>query len=569
MKQIKDFFNKYEFIDVILLSFLIILISFFVSNHIQYLFPDRGRELMIPAEMLKGKVLYKDIMMIYFPQGYYINAFIYKLLGVNLNSFIISQTILCSIFMSAYYFCARVFVERKEAFLITLFIIFACIFSYSDLFNFITPYSYSMVYGVIGFFFCTFALIKLFKTDNVLYAYLASLAAGFSFMCKFEFFTVFILLAVGICLYKRLKFSQYLKILLCCIVFPLITVGIMLWQGVTPDNIREAADFGCKFSSTGAIRSFLGDIGMYPLSLTQKWHTARMHPPLLVTLIVTCFLVLKLEQKYKKKYIIPALSLLIVIFFYANHIIHQYWTILPIFLLLYSLLNIKKIMSMNKAYAILVLAAILSSQRIFFGLSLMYYGVFSFPIMFMCLYVLFKEFLPQSIGDIKIEKLMSYVLIILITLHLICVHERILDTPMKVSTDKGTFYTTKSSFVIFRTCMAYINQNIDKNASILVLPEGNFINYLTDRKVDMKCFMMDRLYHDAYGKYDAKNKIAETNSDYIILVKDKHLTNAHRPYLYDDTNLPITKYINDNYVIEKQLRRPSTRLIIMKRASKK
>ena len=95
LENIKKFFREREWFNIVLITVFIIVTSFFVSNHLQFLYADRGRELLIPEEMLNGKILYKDITMIYFPLAYYINAFIYKLIGVNVNSFAATQTIFC------------------------------------------------------------------------------------------------------------------------------------------------------------------------------------------------------------------------------------------------------------------------------------------------------------------------------------------------------------------------------------------------------------------------------------------------------------------------------------------
>ena len=46
---------------------------------------DCFREAYIPAQMLNGKILYKNIFCIYPPLGYMINAVLFKVFGVNLS----------------------------------------------------------------------------------------------------------------------------------------------------------------------------------------------------------------------------------------------------------------------------------------------------------------------------------------------------------------------------------------------------------------------------------------------------------------------------------------------------
>ena len=103
--------------------------------------------------------------------------------------------------------------------------------------------------------------------------------------------------------------------------------------------------------------------------------------------------------------------------------------------------------------------------------------------------------------------------------------------------------------ILVAGALFYINNNVDKNASILFLPEGQIFNYLTDRKVNLKCHMMDRLYHDAYGQEEARDKIASTKSDYIFLYEKIKLKDFYRPFLYKKGESLAWDYIDKNYKI--------------------
>ena len=111
-----------------------------------------------------------------------------------------------------------------------------------------------------------------------------------------------------------------------------------------------------------------------------------------------------------------------------------------------------------------------------------------------------------------------------------------------------------------------INDNIDKNSTILTLPEGTLINYLTDRKVDMHCFMMDRLYHDAYGEEKARDLIANTNSDYIMLFRGFDLNNFHYPYLYNSTATSSGLYIAENYDLAEEFKSGNSSITVLKKS---
>mgnify|MGYP003294575202 CR=1 FL=1 len=141
-----------------------------------------------------------------------------------------------------------------------------------------------------------------------------------------------------------------------------------------------------------------------------------------------------------------------------------------------------------------------------------------------------------------------------------------LKTNFPIVTNKGTIYTPSDLANILGKTLSYINKNVAKDKTILVLPEGNIINYLSDRKVDLHCYMMDRLYHDAYGEKVASEKIANTDSDYIILVQSIDLHNFFRPYLYDDNETLSSKYIARHYKKVKELNNENARVLILEKS---
>ena len=95
---------------------------------------------------------------------------------------------------------------------------------------------------------------------------------------------------------------------------------------------------------------------------------------------------------------------------------------------------------------------------------------------------------------------------------------------------------------LFNLILQYIIDTIGREFSA-----ENIINFLTDRKVDMHCFMMDRLYHDAYGEEKAKSEIEKTKSDYIVLYEVNDVNNFYEPYLYSEYGSLAARYIFSNY----------------------
>ena len=73
--------------------YLFLIISFAIFSFVLFKeniyspYSDIGREFYITEQIKEGAILYKDILNVYSPLGYWTNALITKLLGNNLNIF--------------------------------------------------------------------------------------------------------------------------------------------------------------------------------------------------------------------------------------------------------------------------------------------------------------------------------------------------------------------------------------------------------------------------------------------------------------------------------------------------
>ena len=566
MEKIKNFF-KYSSIGypVIIIFVMLIFVLLFGNLHCSIL-SDRGREFIIPQEILNGQIPYKDITLIYFPLAYYINAFLYKIFGISTYTFLITQSFMCTGYMLLFYFLSKEFINKTTSLLLTLFVISSCVFARNDLFSLIFPYSFARAYGVMASLLCIFCIIKLFKTDNIKFLYIAAFCAGFALCCKLEFIATLILFIISLFLYKKLQFKQYLKLFFTSLITPVFTCLLLFYQGVTIPDIVAAGKFGISFAKSPVMTNFLSIAGVYPFDFAGKLKIVMKYIPTLITILFLSFIAFRLEYKYSKKYFLPCFAIIILYFYFNSYAICLYWTFLPYLIAMFFLIYFKDNLRYDKVVFVLLLASIFLGQREFFRLTLDYYGTYSFPLYILSLLVIIKKYVPLQVMNIDVKRFTNFLLFILICMHTynMCLLKEDAVYPLK--TEKGTLYTKYTYGILLNDTIDYINNFTKKDDTILTLPEGTLINFLSGRKVDMHCFMMDRLYHDAYGEENAKNLLEKANSDYIILLKGFDLNNFHLPYIYDADASLAGLYIAEHYDIVEKFKMDNSSVTILKKS---
>lgn len=265
-KRMKNFYgwckNNNNFLFIILLFIFFVLNCMLFWKQSLHVMLDIGREFIIPSAILKGKLLYRDILNIYGPMGYLLNAGVFKLFGKNFSSLNFMGAVSGIVFVYCSYFISREFVSKLTSF--ALAILMCTLLFNSSLYNFLTPYSYNAVYGLASYTLSALFLIRYIKKCDVKDVLIAASAGGFCISNKMEYYWLPMILAFAVLYIRPLAVKDLLKTFLCFMIFPIFCLVYLLGNSLNFGDILNALLI-IKTSAFSPSMIYLHkSIGLYP-----------------------------------------------------------------------------------------------------------------------------------------------------------------------------------------------------------------------------------------------------------------------------------------------------------------
>lgn len=152
---------------------------------------DFGRELYVPWQLFKGKVLYRDIAYHNGPLSPYLNSISFRLLGANLRTLVLTN---CAVLSALLWLVFKITLEISRRWVaVSCCLIVITIFGFSQYvgignYNWICPYSHEVTHGIV-LSLASLALVRSFQKDRRrIYLALSGLAVGLLFLTKIEIF---------------------------------------------------------------------------------------------------------------------------------------------------------------------------------------------------------------------------------------------------------------------------------------------------------------------------------------------------------------------------------------------
>lgn len=540
---------------------------------------DYGRELYVPWQITQGKVLYADINHLYGPLAHYFNAFLFQIFGTGLSTLayfnifliILLSLIIYSLFKSAF----------GDIIATAVGICFLVLFAFSQYvgisnYNFVCPYSHEITYGIFLFFLALFIFKKYLEEPKPIYAALIGFSLGLVFLTKVEIFiAAFASILFGLIFLFRQSHplplrKHFLKLILFfflpviaffiyfCLHMPVIDAFNSIMASYTNifisaqvknifylrisglDNpaqnimlmIRETFGYFILVVFTGLISYLFARLtnrisryawGGIMFTLTfliiffkyisiNLMEIARAYPVLLSLLLA--YLIIDLIRKREDKT------------FVAQYLPFILLTLFSLLLLLKMILNVH---FYHYGFALAMQASLVVAALLLYYIPMWIsrYGnktvAMSFTGLFIFFVLLFYFNLTKHIYDLK-----TY--------------------PVAEGRDSFLTFNTRlgNPGPIVNEALSYIDKSTAENDTLIVIPDGVMINYLSRRSNPSRYFEFTPNFVEAMGEEKILNDISSKPPSFIILL-EKDTSEHGAQYFGTDYALNISSWIADNY----------------------
>ena len=527
----KEILNENKYLLLLWVFCIAGLIIF--CGHYSNILIDFGREVYYPEQILKGKVLYKDLFNIYGPLSYQINAVLYKIFGAKLSTLYGAGWVSSILAVSGIYIIAQKFLSKFLSFCIGFFTISVCVAT-TCIFNFHFPYSWAVLYGLISFLFSLYFLLKNNDDKKSFNLCMSSLFAGICIANKYDF-----LLYVFVVLFFILKEKNW-KAFLCFISVPLVSYGILFIQGMRFSDLINTLLIVKTMAQTNTLTYFYQNAGIY---FHQK--------AILTDILLFCKIAVPFGIMLYGAYLFESKKVISIMLFTAGYVFYLwFFTInigstlgfLPLSLLILFLIRLRKL---NSNFIVLVISALVVSAKVFWVMLLYLYGNYYVAIVMIAVFALVFTFVPRKLEKAAgVGLLISSACFIFANFYMLSIADNV------VQTDNGVIFTEQAISKSTKELVNFINHKTKSDDRIVIFPEGMMINFLTDRNGDDYYNSLIPLYVETFGEDKIIEHFKSDMPEYIVF-NNQSMRDYYFQYICNDYALDFCGFINQNYTLEK------------------
>jgi hypothetical protein len=529
---------------------------------------DCGREIYVPLEILRGKLLYRDIFYPYGPLAPYAGALLIAIFGPHLVAFYlfgIAVAVGCAFLL----FELGTMLESRAvgltAALALLFMGFA-----PSIFNYVFPYSYGATMGLLLSLLCAFFTTRHLLSRPGYNLLLAGLAASLALLSKQEF---------GAACYIMLAFVIVMGVILQRSLRPLFNgiasfaLGVTLWVAIygyffwtlTPSYMVNANWIGMP----GTFSMRTGGAHLYAIA------GQRFLPREMVALavfaglcLVPWFLLAKAHQTVRNVALAILVGIAVTCRFGQLDLLTRIATALLVFpigmffvgcgFVTYSTYQLLKTGDRRHlAEGALGILALIPAVRVFAAIEPFGYSVYCAIPLFLVFLIVISRCIKGATPDLSAEQqegLVRYLMAAeIMMLALICIPQAN-ERPAALATSWGAIHLEPEEARVAQQILAFMSEQDRRGQQVAALPEAPMLYALTGTQAPSRWFtllpgLLSPSQEDTY--------IADLNTarpEYILLTGRK-TAEYGAAYFGIDYDQKIYHWIEANYHVAGQFGR--------------
>lgn len=548
---------------------------------------DFGRELYIPWKLSMGGVLYRDIYVDHYgPFSPYLNAFLFKMFGVNIMTLAFFNMGVVIIITYCIYRFFRRTTNSVTAMMTAATFLSVFAFKFPN-YNYITPYAYALTHGIALSLFSILAFYQYIKKQNTFWVVIIGLLIGTIFLTKLEvFFASIAAIGTGfIVLWHVEQFSlrkiiKVSAILFFSFLFPMVVFAVyfsffMPFQEVLLSILTQYRElfetavtsntFYLRATGRAAPLFHLGKIllvaGWYVLLFFLLWSVARLVERISSTYYNMIIMIVAAAS---------ALSLL----YFMNYvpwnwldirIPFAFQVVVAVMGVFYGIMIWKSRKDKGKAlYAlpmfVFILFAFVMVLKVILRVRITDYGfALTMPATLVVVAGLVyhvPRLVAKSAQSTTFIRALSIIMVAMfLVMEIGLVSDTYLIRNYLIATDKERIITNEEKFdpvlniegPVIDATLKKINETIKPNENFLVIPEGILLNYLTRRESPSPYTSF--LLGDLAMHHEEKmvERLTRRLPDYVILIDRSVLEWGFKKFGVD-TGTKISAWVIKNYV---------------------
>ena len=208
----------------------------------------------------------------------------------------------------------------------------------------------------------------------------------------------------------------------------------------------------------------------------------------------------------------------------------------------------------EKIFIFLTFIGLTATLKSFFFINFRVFGTFMIPLALLVNVIFLIDYLPNYLKIIdKAAWKKSCLTVLTLTAVIFLVKNMGIAAGMNISpisSERGTMYTLKMYSEPIQQSLDYIKASVPKNSSVLVIPEGAMINFLSNRPSDDKYYSLIPNYIETLGEGKILNDLKKHPPDYIF-INNRDCSDYGFSIFGQDFGFQINNFVQYNYKLVK------------------